>query len=501
MPQSSPFRPPGGAASLHDAPTTHAYSRSPEARGETHMDRHAMPSPEDTAERARLRLYETILEAIPDLIYVFDRNHRFIYANPALLTMWGRTWEESIGRNCLELGYEPWHAAMHDDEIERVVATRQPIRGEVPFPHTTLGTRIYDYIFIPVLSPDGEVEAIAGTTRDVTERKRQEEALRRSENRLSAMVNASSDIIYRISPDWQDLALVGGRAADRLSRNGDSRWAIERIHPDDRTRVVEAIQRAREALAPYEAEHRVEIDAGSWSWIRSHAVPIREDDGTVTEWFGAATDITERVRQEEHLRLLVNELNHRVKNTLAIVQSMVSQTLRNCDGSAQALEMVESRLQALAATHDVLTRQKWQGATLDEIVHTAIGHCLGVDASRFEVQGEAICLEPRRAVALSMALHELCTNAMKYGALSVPGGRVGIHWAREGGEDGTLVLDWRERGGPPVAPPAARGFGSRLIERGLQHDLGGSVSLVFEPGGVHCHVRTPLSRAHPRGQP
>lgn len=116
------------------------------------------------------RLYDTILSSTPDLVYVFDLDHRFSYANDVLLQMWGKTWDEAIGKNCLELGYEPWHAEMHDREIEQVVRTKQPIRGEVPF-NGTFGRRMYDYIFVPILNTDGEVEAVAGTTRDVTDRK------------------------------------------------------------------------------------------------------------------------------------------------------------------------------------------------------------------------------------------------------------------------------------------------------------------------------------------
>ena len=132
----------------------------------------------------RKRFYETFLSHTPDLAYVFDRNHRFIYANPVLLKMWGKTWEEAIGKNCLELGYEPWHAEMHDREIEEVIATKKSVRGEVPF-DGTFGRRVYDYIFVPVMGTDGEVEVIAGTTRDVTERKDHEDKLQQLANDLA----------------------------------------------------------------------------------------------------------------------------------------------------------------------------------------------------------------------------------------------------------------------------------------------------------------------------
>lgn len=138
------------------------------------------------------RLYETILSHSPDLTYVFDLNHRFIYANKTLLQMWGRTWEEAIGKNCLELGYEPWHAAMHDREIEQVIATKGPVRGEVPFAGTS-GTRIYDYIFVPILNDVGTVESVAGTTRDITERKCAEEELRESEKRYRILFESMDE--------------------------------------------------------------------------------------------------------------------------------------------------------------------------------------------------------------------------------------------------------------------------------------------------------------------
>ena len=440
----------------------------------------------------RLRLYETLLQTTPDLVYMWDLQHRFTYANAALLAMWGKTWDEAIGRNCLELGYEPWHAAMHDREIEQVIATRQPVRGDVPF-NGTNGRRIYDYLLVPVIGPDGEVEAVAGTTRDVTERKQHEEARRRSEERLAAMVDATTDLVYRTNHDWSEVDIVGGNLL--FGRHGTltPAWRDVLVHPDDRDLVADAIARARASQSTFSAEHRIRNEAGGWSWIASRAVPIGPIGGEVTEWFGAATDITARRQHEEHQRLLLNELNHRVKNTLAIVQSIALQTLRRADDIGLACDRFEARLHALAQAHDVLTRQQWEHAPLHDIVRTAIAPCLQGDEQRFDIDGPPMELEPQRALALSMALHELCTNAMKYGALSVAQGRVRIHWTSEPQQGRrSLVLHWQEMDGPPVVAPAHRGYGARLIERGLRHDLGGDVALDFQPAGVHCRITAPM---------
>ncbi len=151
----------------------------------------------------RKRFYETFLSHTPDLAYVFDLNHCFIYANEVLLKMWGKTWDEAIGKNCLELGYEPWHAEMHDREIEQVIATKQPVRGEVPF-NGTFGRRIYDYIFVPVFGPDGEVEVIAGTTRDVTERKEHEDRLQQLANDLAEANRRKTEFLATLAHELRN---------------------------------------------------------------------------------------------------------------------------------------------------------------------------------------------------------------------------------------------------------------------------------------------------------
>ena len=196
------------------------------------------------AERGRLaaqsdterRIYDAALSNTPDLIYVFDLDHRFLYANEALLGIWGRTLEEAIGKDCRDLGYEPWHAEMHDREIDQVVSTRRPIRGEVPFTGTN-GRRVYDYIFAPVVGADGSVRAVAGTTRDVTDRKRAEEELRENDRR-------KDEFLAMLAHELRN-PLSAINNAVQLARNTGLRehvdWSMEVIHRQMRhlTRLID----------------------------------------------------------------------------------------------------------------------------------------------------------------------------------------------------------------------------------------------------------------------
>ncbi|WP_436344664.1 ATP-binding protein [Natronorubrum sp. FCH18a] len=247
------------------------------------------------------RLYETIISSTPDLVYAFDLDYRFIFANDALLEMWGQTFEESIGKTLRENGYEPWHAEMHEREIDQVLETKEPIRGEVAFQHAERGRRIYDYIFAPVLNDEGEVEAVAGTTRDITERKEAEEALQESEERFRALVAASSDVVYRMSPDWSEMHHLEGKEFIADTRESTSDWLDRYIHPDDQERVTEAIDEAIRTKSIFELEHQVEQVDGSLGWTFSRAVPMLDEDGDIVEWIGMASDITERKEYEREL--------------------------------------------------------------------------------------------------------------------------------------------------------------------------------------------------------
>ncbi|HEY8616789.1 PAS domain-containing sensor histidine kinase [Phenylobacterium sp.] len=325
------------------------------------------------------------------------------------------------------------------------------------------------------------------------QRARAENRLRENEERLR-LVQAAGGVgsfdwdmrtgtIHR-SPEYLQLQGLPPDQGEAGSYTDD--W-LSRVHPEDRDRVWQGFLDDRARTGPFAREYRiVRASDGEVRWIHNRGRIDADPQGRAVRLLSVQTDITDRKRDETRHRLLLNELNHRVKNTLATIQSIAAQTLRNAASLAQAQADFENRLLALSRTHDILTRRTWEGATAAEIAEGAIQP---YGPERFRCEGPTVDLPPQTALSIAMALHELGTNAAKYGALSAPGGRVEIGWTAE---TAGLRLTWRERGGPPVAPPTRRGFGSRLLERGLARELGGGVRLTFDPQGVVCEIFAPL---------
>jgi two-component sensor histidine kinase len=227
----------------------------------------------------------------------------------------------------------------------------------------------------------------------------------------------------------------------------------------------------------------------------AYPTPLYDAEGDVVAMVNMLVDITPRKQAEERQRLLVRELNHRVKNTLATVQSIAAQSFRN-GAASDAFRWFEGRLMALSTAHDVLTRENWTGGSLREVVTQAVAPHDGATDPRFAIDGEDLLLPPKMALSLAMALHELCTNAAKYGALAGPRGRVAIDWRVQGSGAGRrLRLRWAEQDGPPVAPPSRKGFGSRLLERGLARELDAEVTLSFPSTGAVCEIDAPILEA------
>ena len=221
--------------------------------------------------------------------------------------------------------------------------------------------------------------------------------------------------------------------------------------------------------------------------------PLKDGRGNVIGASKIARDITAKRRHEERRQLLVNELNHRVKNTLATVQSLAAQSFRG-EAHSPAFRQFESRLIALSRAHDALTREDWEGIQLDELIAETIAPICVRPEQRVQVSGPVLRLRPKLALALSMAFHELGTNAAKYGAFSNDTGRIEIHWQVLGGDpERRLHLRWEETGGPPVQPPSQRGFGSRLLERALRREFDAQVILSFAASGLVCEITVPLT--------
>jgi PAS domain S-box-containing protein len=219
-------------------------------------------------------------------------------------------------------------------------------------------------------------------------------------------------------------------------------------------------------------------------WLSYRLFPLGDGMGVVFR------DITDRKGAEEHRDLLIKELDHRVKNTLATVQSIAAQTFRNGGVDRSVQQAFEARLLTLSSVHNVLTREGWGSVELQDVVWAALRPHCAPDRDHFTVGGPSLRLQSRSAVAMSMGTHELCTNAIKYGALSVDSGHVTVGWTVS---DGRFHFRWQERGGPPVSAPTQKGFGSRLVEQGLALELRGEVRIAYDKQGVLCTIDAPLA--------
>jgi PAS domain S-box-containing protein len=235
---------------------------------------------------------------------------------------------------------------------------------------------------------------------------------------------------------------------------------------------------------------------GSEFWAAVFISPVRDGHGAVVQYFASFVDLTVYKENEAKSELLIEELNHRVKNTLATVQSIVWQAMRTAAGPKLMREAIESRLFALSRSHDLLTREQWESAGLFDVVHDALEPFGGADdrADRIVITGENIRFPPRSVLALGIVFNELATNAVKYGSLSNDTGSILIDWAAVATPTGALVtLHWHEKDGPPVTTPTRAGIGSRVIERSLADELGGTVTLDFSRSGLVCTMSIPTT--------
>jgi PAS domain S-box-containing protein len=329
-----------------------------------------------------------------------------------------------------------------------------------------------------------------------------EAALRESEARFVRAVEAARVGTW----DWDPVADVMNGSPGREERlTGRPVRSIcnlaaflEAVHPDDRSIVREAVRRVLERETDdYEAEFRAVWSDGTVRWLRSVGRAIANSDGSVREITGVSMDVTERVEGGLRREMLAREVDHRAKNALAVVQSILR--LMPVDEPRAFAAAVEGRVAALARAHSLLAEEGWSGTDLRTVADRELAlHTAGPgEAAAISLDGPLVSLSPAAVQPLTMVLHELATNAAKHGALSSPGGTVKVTWqvGRRAGEDGLLSLRWTEVGGPAVTgAPAHRSFGSRVIEATVRGQLGGSVDRRWEPSGLVCEIAVPLAR-------
>lgn len=348
------------------------------------------------------------------------------------------------------------------------------------------------------------LDVLARQAADLIERKETERGLREAQENLTAALDASGTGTFRWDPETGEfLAFDDGlkRLFDFAPEEPVRRIEdiLDKVHPEDRPKVTAALEACR-AGVNLEIECRLLLRDGTTRWIYARAKTTPKAEDVATDLVGACMDITERKHGEERRELLIAELNHRVKNTLATVQSFAVQSLKSAASLDEGRGAFSARLIALSKAHNVLVREQWEAAELREIAAEALAAYAGKVGTgrRVTYGGDDIRIQPKAALAISMALHELSTNAVKYGALSNACGRVDVRWRLVGSEKDEFVLDWRESGGPPVVPPKRHGFGSRLIERGLAQDLAGEARLEFQSEGLLCSIRAPLAEVAQR---
>jgi PAS domain S-box-containing protein len=420
--------------------------------------------------------YQILIERISDGALTLDADGRIAFVNSRLCALTGHAAADLMGQSFATLfaGAEP---VQRDGEAESEAQLRRAGGGTLPVSvwmhQMTIGGVVATLVTLTDLSIDRRAEEGASAERfahSILEQATDAIVVLARDGRITHASQVAEQLAG-ISPVGQLFSGAFPLDAQSASEQG----TVMRLSHG-------SLDRALATQPVHGVEVRLHSDA-SRSFLLS-AGPLVSDAKDVVGSIVTLTDITERKRAEEQQTVLVAELNHRVKNILAIVQSVAGQTLRTSPSLPAFNKAFSGRIQAVSMAHDILTQTRWTGIALNELLATVLAP-YGLGEGRFVTEGPPVLLQARLVLSLSMVLHELATNASKFGALSTPSGRVAISWQLL--DDGhRLALTWLERGGPPVEGSGSRGFGTTLIERVVRFDLDGEAAFNFEPDGIRC---------------
>ena len=465
--------------------------------------------------------YARIFEALPSPFMVVDTQLCYVAANPAYLATTGRTMEQLRGRNLFDLFPNSDESGRKlRASFEQVIASGEPdTLPYLPYPIAgedgQMAMRYWTAVHVPIFGDDGQVKYVLQNTVDVTELARMREAATLPFSSMSAATRliertreaeaASADFrrMFQQAPAFFAVLsgpthiftfasdsyrkLIGGRNVIGMPIASALPEVVEQGFVDILDRVFrDGVNHSAEG-----ARVMLENEPGrpaQETFLDFSYNPIRDAEGNITGVFVQGMDRTEAVRASRRQRLLIDELNHRVKNTLATVQSIASQTLRNATDVGAARQALEARIMALSKAHTILSERKWHDTEIGHLVDQEL-RAFGGDQVRFG--GPALVVNAKTTVALALVLHELATNAAKHGALSTDRGNLAVNWSE--GEEDSLVIDWVERGGPPLRDPGRGGFGTRLLRTVVSGELGGTLDLNHDDAGMRLQIVVPRS--------
>jgi PAS domain S-box-containing protein len=426
-----------------------------------------------------------LLDSLPVGVYTCDRDGLLVQYNRKAAELWGRSPANGD--------------TSPDSPIRQVLETRQPIRDhEMPVERSDGSRRTILANIDPLFDDDGTTLIGAVTCfQDITEFKRAQTRLRDQEQSFRDLLEALPAAVY--TTDAKGKVTFANRAAATLAgrepKLGEDEWCVTwrlyhadgRPMPHDQCPMAQALKR-NEAIRG--AEAIVERPDGARFPMIPYPTPLRDADGNLIGAVNMLVDISDRKKAELQQKALLDEVNHRVKNTLATVQSLAGQTLRGGAVPKVVHDTFEQRLLALSRVHDQLAREQWECAELETILKDVFAPYREGRADRIRLGGAAVKLRPRTALTLAMVLHELATNAAKFGALAASEGTLTVTWRVD---ESDLHIEWQEAGGPPVeAPTGSAGFGTKLLKRGVEQELGGCAQLAFARAGVRCRIDIPL---------
>jgi PAS domain S-box-containing protein len=443
--------------------------------------------------------FRRLLGALPAAIHTTDTAGRITYYNEAAARMWGTSPKLSKDK-CSDLGrlyYEDGTLVPPDECPTRAcLIAGRAIEGREALFERPDGKRIPIVPYPAPLTDDkGAVVGVVSMKLDISKRKRAEAALAERTAQLdlahvAARVGSFTyDTVARTVRFTGVCApIFGGSARNEIESTAERWWA--QVHRDDIQRLrAENVCAFKERRRELVSEFRFVLPGGEVRWLETRSVVAYGDAGRAERITGVYIDVTERRKAEDHKNLLIAELDHRVKNVLACVAA-IAQRSRECSRSSdEFLEVLNGRINSLANAHALLSRSRWEGVALGELVRNELAPCM-TDGSNL-IGGPDIVLAAEATQPLSMVLHELATNASKYGALSSRRGRVSVSWERQSSAQDRLALEWRETGGPTIVAPGPSGYGSFVIRDLIPYELGGSVDYVLAPEGVRCRVEIP----------